>query len=300
MRVTKKRLGGGAGGCSYSLPRVIANAGKRSSRPGNPAAKARAAEGRRGARRRPGPVDREGETGETRHACTNCEHGPGEGSNPTVAGEGKKGRRVKTNYVLIDYENVQPKNLAVLNGHSLKDEYPFKVLVFVGANQEKLPYEIAASLQALGADATYIKIGGNGNNALDFHIAFYIGQLAERDPGAYFHIISKDTGFDPLIKHLKGMKISVQREKDMSEIPLLKISNASSSKEKMDAIVKNLASRGHTRPRKVKTLANTINSLFRNTLEAAEVTSLIEELCKKRYVVKDNDKVSYNLPASQP
>jgi len=114
---------------------------------------------------------------------------------------------LKNHYVLIDYENVQPKSLAVLNRHE------FKVIIFVGANQAKIPFELASAIQALGSNAKYVKIGGNGSNALDFHIAFYIGQLAEKDPNAYFHIISKDKGFDPLINHLKERKIFAQREK---------------------------------------------------------------------------------------
>jgi hypothetical protein len=200
---------------------------------------------------------------------------------------------LKNNYILIDYENVQPKNLAILNGH------PFKVIVFIGANQAKVPFDLASSLQALGSNAEYIKIGGNGSNALDFHIAFYIGQLAERDPDAYFHIISKDTGFDPLIKHLKENNILSRREKDLSEIPLLRVSNATSTGEKIAAIVKSLSARGHARPRKVKTLANTINSLFMKTLEESELMSLIEQLCQQQYVVVDGGNVSYKLPASQ-
>ena len=200
---------------------------------------------------------------------------------------------MKNNYILIDYENVQPKNLAILNGHSVK------VIVFVGANQAKVPFDLASSLQALGNNAEYVKIGGNGSNALDFHIAFYIGQLAERDPDAYFHIISKDTGFDPLIRHLKENKIYSQREKDLSEIPLLRISNATSSAEKISAIVKSLAARGHSRPRKVKTLANTINALFMKTLAESELMSLIEQLSQQQYVMIENDNVSYKSPISQ-
>ena len=200
---------------------------------------------------------------------------------------------MKNNYILIDYENVQPKNLAILNGHSVK------VIVFVGANQAKVPFDLASSLQALGNNAEYVKIGGNGSNALDFHIAFYIGQLAERDPDAYFHIISKDTGFDPLIRHLKENKIYSQREKDLSEIPLLRISNATSSAEKISAIVKSLAARGHSRPRKVKTLANTINALFMKTLAESELMSLIEQLSQQQYVMIENDDVSYKPPISQ-
>jgi len=200
---------------------------------------------------------------------------------------------LKNNYILIDYENVQPKNLSILNGH------PVKVIVFVGANQAKVPFDLAATLQALGSNAEYVKIRGNGSNALDFHIAFYIGQLAERDPDAYFHIISKDTGFDPLIKHLKENKIYSQREKYLSEIPFLRISNAGSSGEKIAAIVKSLSARGHARPRKVKTLANTINSLFMKTLEESELMSLIEQLRQQQYVVIESGNVSYKPPISQ-
>jgi hypothetical protein len=200
---------------------------------------------------------------------------------------------LKNNYVLIDFENVQPKNLAILNGHK------FKVMVFVGSNQAKIPFELAAALQSLGSDATYVKIGGNGPNALDFHIAYYIGQLAEKDPDAYFHIISKDTGFDPLIKHLKEKKIFAQRERDLAEIPLLRISNATSVEEKIEAIVKSLAARGHSRPRKVKTLKNTINAIFCKMLEDAELSGIVEKMKKQNLIVIENDNVSYKHPISQ-
>ena len=105
-----------------------------------------------------------------------------------------------TNYVLIDFENVQPRNLEILASH------PFKVFVFVGANQVKIPYDLATAMQGLGENAKYIKITGNGPNALDFHIAFYVGELSTHDPEGYFHIISKDTGFDPLIKSSQGQE----------------------------------------------------------------------------------------------
>jgi hypothetical protein len=195
-----------------------------------------------------------------------------------------------TNYVLIDFENVLPKNLELLTRH------PFTVLVFVGANQAKVPYELAEAMQKLGDKARYIKISGNGKNALDFHIAFYIGQLASQEPEAYFHVISKDTGFDPLIEHMKGLKIRVQREKDLAEIPVLRLSTTKSSDEKIAAIVKNLAGRGQSRPRKVKTLANTINSLFTQKLQEKELTAIIDSLQQKKYIVVKDGNVSYKLP----
>ena len=195
-----------------------------------------------------------------------------------------------TNYVLIDFENVQPKNLEVLARH------PFKVLVFVGANQTKVPYDLAEAMQQLGENARYIKIGGNGNNALDFHIAFYVGQLSIQEPDAYFHIISKDTGFDPLIRHLRTRKIRIHREKDLAEIPIIQMSTATSSDEKISAIVKNLAGRGQSRPRKVKTLANTINSLFTQKLPESELMALVNALKQKKYITVNDGNVSYKLP----
>ncbi|MHB8810409.1 MAG: PIN domain-containing protein [Desulfobulbaceae bacterium] len=157
------------------------------------------------------------------------------------------------NFVLIDFENVQPTNIEILKKH------PFKIFVFVGENQVRIPFEIANALQEFGSEAKYIKIKGNGQNSLDFHIAFYIGQLSIQDQEGYFHIVSKDTGFDPLVKHLRSKKIKANRVNDLAEIPILRISNTTDKDEKISAIVKNLAGRGQSRPRKITTLSNTIS-----------------------------------------
>ena len=177
-----------------------------------------------------------------------------------------------TNYILIDFENVQPKNLNILLDHS------FKIYVFVGENQEKIPFHLAETMQSFGENAKYIKISGNGKNALDFHLAFYLGILSIKDTEGYYHIISKDTGFDPLVKHLRKNKIRVFRHNDLAEIPLLRISNAKNIEEKIDAVIKNLAGRGQARPRKVSTLSNTINSLFTEKLSESEMISFINTL----------------------
>ncbi|HIP81598.1 MAG TPA: hypothetical protein EYH16_04220, partial [Leucothrix mucor] len=92
------------------------------------------------------------------------------------------------NFILIDYENVQPQSLNILANHS------FKVYAFVGASQAKLPFDFSQSMQNLGENGQYVKISGNAKDALDFHIAFYIGELANKHPRTFFHIISKDRG----------------------------------------------------------------------------------------------------------
>ena len=71
-------------------------------------------------------------------------------------------RNLRTNYVLIDFESVQPESLAAL------EHDHFKVLVFVGATQTKVSFKLASEMQRMGDKAEYIKIAGSGPNALDF------------------------------------------------------------------------------------------------------------------------------------
>jgi diadenosine tetraphosphate (Ap4A) HIT family hydrolase len=197
---------------------------------------------------------------------------------------------VATNYVLVDFENIQPTNLAVLKPHSVK------VFVLVGANQNRIPFELATAMQALGEAGQYIKINASGKNALDFHIAFYLGEFAAEDTKAHFHIISRDSGFDALIKHMKQRGIKVQRESDIGEIPFVRMSAGTSSEDMIDAIVKNLAGRGQARPRKVQTLSNTINSLFTEKLSEQKLSSIIKDLEKRNLIKINNGNVSYQLP----
>lgn len=197
---------------------------------------------------------------------------------------------MRTNYVLIDYENVQPTALAAL------EKEHFKILVFIGASQTKINYEVADSLQRLGPKASYIKISGNGPNALDFHIAYYIGQLAAADKDGFFHIISKDTGFDPLIAHLKTKKIYACRSRDIHDMPIVKAANSKSPAEKVEIIVANLKQRGASRPRTIKTLTSTISSLFQKALAEDELAALLKTLQKHGYVTVNETKVSYALP----
>jgi hypothetical protein len=141
-----------------------------------------------------------------------------------------------------------------------------------------------------------VKISGNGSNALDFHIAYYIGSLAASDANGYFHIISKDTGFDPLVQHLKSKKIGAVRSKTIDDIPLFKIANSRPTPEKISIIVSNLRQRGASKPRTVKTLSSTIASLFQKQIGDDELASLFSELQNNGYIVVSESKVSYALP----
>ncbi len=217
---------------------------------------------------------------------------------------------MKTEFVLVDFENVQPKNMAALIGG------PFKIKVFLGAAQSKISLEMARALQAFGPDAEYIQIDGHGSNALDFHIAYYIGRLAAEWPHASYCIISKDTGFDPLIKHLKAQNILCRRTTSVADIcptkhpPILapaakpgaagakppRRAPAAPPPARIDAVITNLTKRAAAKPRTLKTLNATIRLLFANTLSDEELHDLLDQLTQRGLITITAGKVSYSMP----
>ena len=110
-------------------------------------------------------------------------------------------------YILVDFENVQPPDMGLLSG----DQYQLRI--FRGPHQNKLDFDIAESLQPHGDRVKYIQSDRHGKNALDFHIAFYMGRLlqeleangASANSNTRFVVISKDGGFDALMSHVQSL-----------------------------------------------------------------------------------------------
>lgn len=197
---------------------------------------------------------------------------------------------MRVNIVLIDSENVKPEAL-----EKLKQEH-FRVVVFVGANLKKLDIGVAKALQALGDRSSYIQISGNGPNALDFHIAFYIGKMAPEYPEAYFHIISNDKGFDPLIKHLKDeYKIFCSRTSSISEIPIVKSSEKLSAKERAEDFWEKRLSLVpiEKRPGTVKRLQGAILSHFYKLISEDDVVAVVSTLQAGKKISVKGQKITY-------
>jgi len=216
-----------------------------------------------------------------------------------------------TNYVLVDFENVQPDSLAVLATGQ------FRVKVFVGASQAKgrISFELVHSMQALGANAEYVKIARTGKNAVDMHIAYYVGRLLEKEPNAVIHIVSKDTDFDPLVEYLHAKGSACKRVKTIAEIPKHVAQRAAAPApkgpkhtphvpsprrphaEKLAPIIKHLHSLSG-KPATSKKLAQTIASYFKQhggELGDKTVALLIDELVRLKYVSQTGTKVNYHL-----
>jgi hypothetical protein len=71
-----------------------------------------------------------------------------------------------------------------------------------------------------------VAAAGSGRNALDFMVAFHAGRIIERNPNAVIHILSKDKGFDPLIRHLNDSGRTANRYDNFSAIPVAGIQKA--------------------------------------------------------------------------
>jgi hypothetical protein len=215
---------------------------------------------------------------------------------------------MKPHFVLVDFENVQPRNLGHLQAGR------FHIKVFVGASQSKITLELARALQAFGSDAEYIQIAGSGSNALDFHIAFYIGRLAAEHPQAGFTIVSRDTGFDPLIRHLAALDIVCTRVKAITDIvpgrsahvatptpaprrkqTTKKAAKAAPAPAHFDEVVARLVKLKAARPATLKKLGSSMLSWFKPPLSEAEVDALLAQLARAGKITITGTKVSYTL-----
>ena len=195
---------------------------------------------------------------------------------------------MRTNFVLIDFENVQPQTFAALEA----DHY--KVIVFVGATQAKMPFDVVNAIQRMGDRAQYVRISGNGPNALDFHIAFYIGQLAAQDPAAFFHIISKDTGFDPLIQHLKSKHIFAARSATIEAMPHPRANPKKAAQERAEVFGSVLRQPKSTKPRTEKSLGRHIATYFaKQQLTEEEIGAVVKALRDAGYARVVEGKVTY-------
>jgi hypothetical protein len=207
---------------------------------------------------------------------------------------------LKKNYVLIDYENVQIKTLSPLY------QEQFEVMIFLGINNTKLSTEFVLSKEKLGSRAKYIRLEKAGENALDFHIAFYLGKLVADDPSAFFHIISKDKGFDTLITHLKSIKILSSRSESIEQMPcFMDVAKAKQKLNPTDRLsangklaIKLLIGLKASKPRKLKALTSTLQAKLGRNIPIKTVENTIKELLTMKYLTLDGEKASYNLPST--
>ena len=197
---------------------------------------------------------------------------------------------MKNNYILIDYENVQPAVADVLA------QPIFKVWIFVGAQQNKVKFDLVDLLQRKGSDARVIKMTASGRNALDFHMAFYLGELANKEPSSFFHVITGDGDLDRLLEHLRDRGIEAYRHESVLDIAIVKPPASTAQDEKVSRVIEYLVRRGAQRPASLKTLKGSISALFHPKLTEAEAQELVDILAEHGVLSSLESRLIYGLP----
>ena len=107
-------------------------------------------------------------------------------------------------HVLLDYENVQPSDAEL---RALVPDAG-QVWVFHGPHQR----EVEKRFASFGTGATAVPISKTGKNALDFHLSFYMGYIASRNPNSAMVVVANDKGYEPMLEHAKAMGFVVRRQ----------------------------------------------------------------------------------------
>jgi hypothetical protein len=205
-----------------------------------------------------------------------------------------------TNHVFVDFENVQQVDFSLIGQKTVS----FTLLV--GARQ-KVQADLVEILMQNASSVHFVRLTTSGRNALDFALAYYIGRSAVTDPTGHFHIISKDTGFDPLVEHLRSRHIHAHRHDDFSKLTFgspgkskptaPKESETRAKKTKtlnppakaspkkpapsphplQDRAIAHLRKQGAKKPKKKKTLVSDLMSFLKPAPEA-DVLKLVESL----------------------
>ena len=146
------------------------------------------------------------------------------------------------------------------------------------------------------ATVQLVRLTSSGRNALDFALAYYLGRAVMADPTGRFHLISKDTGYDPLVAHLRCCHIDAQRHVDFSTLPIIGTANASAPPPEdlllraVDYLRKNFANR----PKRKKTLVSHLLAFAGPTATEADILQLIERLHQTGHIsIADTNAVTY-------
>lgn len=185
-------------------------------------------------------------------------------------------------YVLIDLENVMPDDFSRLNREDVR------TYLFAGELQEKIKIATVVDVQPLGDKVKWVRMAGSGKNALDFHLAFYLGELFAKDPKGIYYFVSNDKGFDPLVAHVKMLGGTITRIGNLKKLPT-PAKAAVVKKPSAKMTVKMMAD--ELRARKCRTaqrVKNAIKSFF-NKQDPVEVDRIYDMMVKKGLMTVDSN-----------
>jgi PIN domain len=201
--------------------------------------------------------------------------------------------------LLVDYENIGKIDLAAIPAG-------VRVPFFFGASQRSVPTEFLKAALKLGERFVPIDIEGQGKNALDFHIAYYLGEYLAHDPHTACVILSKDKGFDPLIRHLTRRAFAVRRASTVAEAFAHRAQPAAAARGRTPAQRQGATLMDHAlallagtqklrRPRKRKGLVAVLHSHFSKKVPEEELQQLIDQMIAEGRLSETNTAITYHF-----
>jgi len=215
------------------------------------------------------------------------------------------------NHVLVDFENVHHIDPAIIGAKAVN------LTILVGAKQTKLDADLVVKLLEHTASVQLIRLTASDKNAVDFALTYYLGRAVLADPTAYFHIISKDSGYDPLIEHLASRHVRVRRHNDFTTLTFAAPPKAAPAVPKpakpksaaaapttaaagppdpMNLVLDRLRKHTTNRPKKKKTLLSHLKANLGKEASDADAAQLLEKLIKAgRIEIDDKEGVTYRV-----
>ena len=188
--------------------------------------------------------------------------------------------------LLVDFENIQQVELSRL-------DVGYRVIIFVGSQQKSVPLELVTSSQKFGDRIEWQQIEGHGRNALDFFIAFHLGRVFEKDPHSECVVLSRDKGFEPLLRYLRKNNLKCRRIENVGELDARVVTQEDPAYRRVVELLRRSEKRG--RPRKHKTLSRLIAALFQKKLPEAEVERIIALLTANKMISEANNAITYHF-----
>lgn len=216
------------------------------------------------------------------------------------------------NHVFVDYENVHTVDPAIIGSKTVH------LTLLLGAQKTKLDAELVEQLLHHATKVELIRLKTSGRNALDFVLAYYLGRAVLANPCGFFYIISKDTGYDALLEHLRSKHVRVQRHDDFSKLtfsapakPAISIPPAVTPKPKLPPkpkiqlllldeqeaqVLEHLRKPSATHPRSQKKLVSFLVAFLGNKITDGEALELVEHLKQAGHItIGEKGAVTYYL-----
>ena len=197
--------------------------------------------------------------------------------------------------VFVDFENVPNIDLALIAVH------PVRVTLLIGKNQKRLELALVQQIHQLGDRIQLIEVGASGHNALDLTLAYHLGRAVVHAPAAAFHIVSKDSDFDPLIAHLRTNGVAIGRHSSFDALPFLPAPKKAAPalkvpEDRRSKIIARLTNPGNAHwPSTKRALLAHIKTGLGKTASVGGPENILDELVKDGALTIDpaTEKISY-------